>query len=116
MKKAATFLIGEHDFTSFCNAKTTVRCFKRVINYIKIKKEKDIILFEISGNGFLHNMIRIIVGTLVDVGISKIDLKQMQNILEQKSRVFAGKTVSSDGLYLKKVRYRNKFNNLYKKC
>lgn len=106
MKEAAQYLIGEHDFTSFSNSKTTVKDFTRRINYIKIKKQKDdIVCFEISGNGFLYNMVRIIVGTLVDVGISRIKPIDVKTILQNKNRTSAGKTVSSSGLYLKKVRY-----------
>lgn len=106
MKEGAKYLIGEHDFTSFCSSKTYVKNFTRIINYIKIKKRNDnIITFEISGNGFLYNMVRIIIGTLVDVGTSKIEPEQIKKILEAKSRSCAGKTAKPEGLYLKKVKY-----------
>lgn len=105
MHEGAKYLIGEHNFISFSSSKTEVEDFVRTINYIKIKKESDFISFEISGNGFLYNMVRIIVGTLVDVGTNKIDPQDVKAILEAKDRTKAGKTVSASGLYLKKVRY-----------
>ncbi len=105
MREGAKFLIGEHDFTSFSSTKTEVEDFVRTINYIKIRKESDIVTFEISGNGFLYNMVRIIVGTLVDVGTGKIEPEKIKTILESKSRSCAGKTAPAEGLYLKKVKY-----------
>jgi tRNA pseudouridine38-40 synthase len=105
MCDGSKFLIGEHDFTSFSSTKTEVEDFVRTINYIKIRKESDIVTFEISGNGFLYNMVRIIVGTLVDVGTGKIEPEKIKTILESKSRSCASKTAPAEGLYLKKVKY-----------
>jgi tRNA pseudouridine38-40 synthase len=105
MKQGASYLIGEHDFTSFSNSKTEVQNFTRTINYIKINKKGNIISLEISGNGFLYNMVRIIIGTLVDIGTCTINPEEMKHILDAKSRSMAGKTVSPSGLYLKKVVY-----------
>ncbi len=105
MRGGAKFLIGEHNFKSFSNVKTEVQDFNRKINYIKINKKNDMVTFEISGNGFLYNMVRIIVGTLVDVGIYKINPQDIKIILDAEDRTKAGKTVQPEGLYLKKVRY-----------
>lgn len=105
MREGSKHLIGKHDFTSFSSSNTEVKDFVRTINYIKIKKESGIVTFEISGNGFLYNMVRIIVGTLVQVGICKIKPKNIKEILEAKDRTKAGKTAQACGLYLKKVRY-----------
>lgn len=105
MQEGATYLIGEHDFTSFSSAKTGVTDFVRTVNYIKIKKASSTVIFEISGNGFLYNMVRIIVGTLVNVGIYKLEPKEIKTILDGKARSLAGKTTSASGLYLKKVKY-----------
>lgn len=105
IREGAKYLIGEHDFTSFSNSNTKVENFIRTINYIKIKKESDIITFKISGNGFLYNMVRIIVGTLVQVGTYKINPQDIKSILEAKDRNKAGKTAEACGLYLKRVRY-----------
>ncbi|MDD4110229.1 MAG: tRNA pseudouridine(38-40) synthase TruA [Clostridia bacterium] len=106
MKEGSKFLIGEHDFTSFSSSNTEIKDFVRTINYIKIKKENEnVVTFEISGNGFLYNMVRIIIGTLVQVGTYKIEPKELKTILESKDRTKAGKTAQACGLYLKKVRY-----------
>ena len=106
MKEAAQHLVGTHDFSSFCSAKAEVSDYVRTINYIKIYMTKaDQIIFEISGNGFLYNMVRIIVGTLYDVGIGKIKPEEVKEILSAKDRTKAGKTAPASGLYLKKVKY-----------
>ena len=106
MKEASKFLIGEHNFKSFSSAKTEVTDFVRTIYSIKIyMQEKNEIVFEISGNGFLYNMVRIIVGTLVDVGIGKILPEDIKEILNSEDRTKAGKTAPAEGLYLKAVKY-----------
>ena len=104
--KASKYLIGTHNFKSFCSSKSKVQNYERTINYIKIKKQnRNLIVFTISGNGFLYNMVRIIVGTLVDVGLGKIEPEYVKEILNKKNRSYAGKTFSPCGLYLKKVKY-----------
>ncbi len=106
MKEAAQHLVGTHDFSSFCSAKAEVSDYVRTVNYIKIYMTKaDQIIFEISGNGFLYNMVRIIVGTLYEVGIGKIKPGDVKEILAAKDRTKAGKTAPASGLYLKKVKY-----------
>ena len=104
--KASKYLIGTHNFKSFCSSKSKVQNYERTINYIKIKKQnRNLIVFTISGNGFLYNMVRIIVGTLVEVGLGKIEPEYVKEILNKKNRSYAGKTFSPCGLYLKKVKY-----------
>ena len=71
----------------------------------KIKKENERIEIELTGNGFLYNMVRIIAGTLVDVGLGKIETNQIPEIIESKDRQKAGKTLPAHGLYLVKVEY-----------
>ncbi len=106
MKEASKYLVGEHDFSSFCSSKTATANHIRTIKYIKIYSIKNNeIIFEISGNGFLYNMVRIIVGSLVNVGLKKIQPIDIKNILDKKNRIFAGKTMQPEGLYLKKVIY-----------
>jgi tRNA pseudouridine38-40 synthase len=106
MREASKFLIGTYDFTSFSSAKTETKDFIRTINYIKINKKGSIISFEISGSGFLYNMVRIIVGTLIDVGSNKLLPQNIKTILEAKDRTKAGKTVQACGHYLKKLGIR----------
>ena len=105
MKKASSFLLGEHDFTAFCSSQTATNDHIRTIYDISIKSSGNKVIIEITGNGFLYNMVRIIVGTLVMVGTNKIPAKEIRNILESKNRSLAGKTFPAHALFLKKVKY-----------
>lgn len=101
MKKAIGYIIGTHDFTSFCASNTDVMDKVRTIYDAKIiSSPLGYYSIVISGNGFLYNMLRIIVGTLLDVGYDKINSDTFKNILSMKDRNKAGKTVKSDGLVL----------------
>lgn len=105
IKKAAKFFLGKHNFTSFCNVKSDVQDKVRTIYSIDIFFEGDILIFKIVGDGFLYNMVRIIVGTLLEVSEGKIDVLDIEKIIEKKDRKYAGKTVKADGLYLNNVIY-----------
>ncbi|PJN86520.1 tRNA pseudouridine(38-40) synthase TruA [Bacillus sp. mrc49] len=106
MKEAASHLIGTHDFTSFCSAKTEVVDKVRTIDEIDFEENGCYLVFSFVGEGFLYNMVRILVGTLLDVGSGKIDPQDIIGILNQKDRSFAGKTAPAQGLYLWKVFYK----------
>lgn len=105
MNKCAEMLVGTHDFSSFVSSGSTAKDSIRTIYSSNFTQSRNYLNFEITGNGFLYNMVRILVGTLLDVGSGKLSEEQFKKILEQKNRTFAGKTVSPDGLYLKEVRY-----------
>ncbi|MEH7386643.1 tRNA pseudouridine(38-40) synthase TruA [Bacillus sp. JJ1521] len=105
MKKAAGFLVGTHNFTSFCASRTEVQDKVRTIYQIKIEKHNDELILSFIGNGFLYNMVRIIVGTLLEVGNGKKDARMIQSILAGKDRSLAGKTAPGQGLYLWQVFY-----------
>lgn len=105
MRKAAQFFIGEHNFFAFCSSKTQVKDFVRKIYSLEIKKVEDEYHFAVTGNGFLYNMVRIIVGTLVDVGGGKIKPEEIPEIIQSQDRKRAGKTMPAHGLYLKEVQY-----------
>jgi len=105
MKKAAASLIGTHDFTSFCSAKTEVDDKVRKISEIELCEEGDQLIFRFVGNGFLYNMVRILVGTLLEVGSGARTAESMLEILDMKDRSAAGKTAPAHGLYLWKVFY-----------
>lgn len=105
MITASKCLIGEHDFTSFCSAQTQTNDHIRTIYDIKITKKSNKILIDITGNGFLYNMVRIIVGTLVEIGLGKKNTSEMKSILSSKDRSKAGKTYPAHALFLKKVLY-----------
>lgn len=107
MKEAALRLIGTHDFTSFCASKTEVQDKVRTIYQINIEKQNDELLFSFIGNGFLYNMVRILVGTLLEVGSGQIALEKMGTIIAGKDRSLAGKTAPGHGLYLWQVFYED---------
>lgn len=99
-------LIGKHDFTSFCASGSSVTDFVREIYDARIIKSGDMYTFSITGNGFLYNMVRIIVGTLIDISRGAICL-DVGEIILKKDRKFAGKTASAKGLVLKNVEYND---------
>ena len=105
MRRAAKYLQGEHDFTSFragnCNAKSPVRKMDRV----ELFKQDGFLIFEFEGKGFLKHMVRNFIGTLVYVGRKKIPARQVKTILEARDRRQAGPTAPAQGLCLIKVEY-----------
>lgn len=102
---ASKYLEGQHDFVSFCSSKTDIKTTVRTIHSIIIQKTGDQIEISVCGNGFLYNMVRIIVGTLIDFGRNKFHPDHMINIINSKNRSMAGKTAPSKGLYLQSVIY-----------
>ncbi|MFS0891260.1 tRNA pseudouridine(38-40) synthase TruA [Peribacillus frigoritolerans] len=106
MREAISYLIGTHDFTSFCSAKTEVVDKIRTIKEMDFEESDDFLVFRFVGEGFLYNMVRILVGTLLDVGSGKMSPHDMSGILDKKDRSFAGKTAPAQGLYLWKVFYK----------
>lgn len=105
MKSAIKFFEGEHDFKGFKSSGTSSNNSIRTIYKAEIKQENDQILIELTGNGFLYNMVRIISGTLVDVGLGKIKPDEIINIINSGDRTKAGKTLPSHGLFLVEVKY-----------
>ncbi len=106
MKEAAKFLEGEHDFKSFKASGTSSKSSVRIIYNAKvIEMPEKRIYIELTGNGFLYNMVRIIAGTLVDVGSGKIKPAELEDIIEAKDRSKAGKTLPPQGLFLVSVNY-----------
>lgn len=105
MRRAAAYLKGEHDFRSFCNVHTDVQDTVRTIYDLDIIRSGDLVTVRIRGNGFLYNMVRIIVGTLVRVGRGFYSPGQVKEILEAKERTSAGVTAPPQGLVLVKIDY-----------
>jgi tRNA pseudouridine38-40 synthase len=106
MRDASRYLPGEHDFASFRSMGTPTATTVRRVDRAEWKKEEEgLLLFEIEANGFLKQMVRAIVGTLVDVGRGKISLGDFQQILESRDRKEAGPTAPARGLFLKEVKY-----------
>ncbi|MGK5511640.1 tRNA pseudouridine(38-40) synthase TruA [Brevibacillus formosus] len=105
MQQAAHYLVGEHDFTSFCSAKTFVEDKVRTVYGLTVEKIGDEVWVTCRGNGFLYNMVRIIVGTLVEVGQGKRSPAELREILAACDRERAGKTAPAKGLTMWEVVY-----------
>lgn len=106
MQKAAKFFEGEHDFKAFKASGTSSKSSVRTIYKAEvIQGENDRIYIELTGSGFLYNMVRIISGTLLDVGIGKINPEDIEKIIENKVRTNAGRTLPAQGLCLVEVSY-----------
>lgn len=106
MEKASTYLKGTHDFTSFCSAKTEVEDKVRTVESIDFLIEGKQMVIRFVGEGFLYNMVRIMVGTLLDIGIGKRNPEDIKEILAACDRTKAGRTAPGHGLYLWKVDYK----------
>lgn len=100
MDKAAKYLVGEHDFTSFASVKSQVNSFVRTLYDVSVSRDGDVITIRCEGNGFLYNMVRIIAGTLIQVGCHKIEPENVKEILEAKDREAAGPTAPAEGLIM----------------
>lgn len=105
MKKAIKYFEGEHDFKAFKSSGGSGKTTIRTIYKAEIKRENERIIIELTGNGFLYNMVRIITGTLVEVGMEKIKAEQIPEIMESRDRKLAGRTLPAHGLCLIKVEY-----------
>ncbi len=105
MRNAAEYLVGEHDFKSFCSARTQVKDTVRTIYSLDVSKRDEMIYIRISGNGFLYNMVRIIVGTLIKVGLGVYPPKHVKEILELCDRNAAGPKAPAKGLTLIGIEY-----------
>ena len=105
MKEAVKYFEGEHDFKAFKASGTSSKNSVRTIFETNIYQKENRIYIELTGNGFLYNMVRIIAGTLVEVGIGKIEPKDIPEIIKEGKREKAGKTLPPNGLYLVKVMY-----------
>ena len=106
MKEAVKYFEGEHDFKAFKASGTSSKSSVRTIYKAEVyEMPNNRIYIEITGNGFLYNMVRIIAGTLVEVGLEKIKPQEIKEIIDSKDRKRAGKTLPPNGLYLLKVEY-----------
>lgn len=105
MKEAAKYFEGEHDFSSFKSSGTSSKSSIRKIYNAEVSTCNGRIIIKLTGNGFLYNMVRIISGTLLEVGMGTIEPQDIEKIIEDKDRKKAGKTLPPQGLYLVKVEY-----------
>ena len=108
IQQACKLFEGTHDFTSFCSARSTVKGSKvRTLNEVRCEEYDDEITFILRGNGFLYNMVRIIVGVLLEVGSGKTTERDIEHMLAAQEHTFAVKTAPPEGLYLWHVKYEN---------
>jgi len=107
ISEAKQYLLGTHDFTSFCSARTEIEDRVRTLETIEFFEENGLLVFRFVGNGFLYNMVRILVGTLLEIGGGKREPYHLKEMLEKKDRRLAGKTAPGQGLYLWEVFYTN---------
>ena len=105
MNVACKYFLGEHDFASFCAAGSQVESTVREIYDLHVKKDGDLLIISVTGNGFLYNMVRIIAGTLLKVGGGQILPEELEGIIEGKDRKLAGPTAPAKGLTLVEIRY-----------
>lgn len=105
MEKASRHFLGAHDFTAFSNAKSKKKSMVREIYSIDLEEEEGFINIRINGDGFLYNMVRWMVGTLVEVGLGDMKSEDIPNILEGKERSKTGNLAEACGLYLEKITY-----------
>lgn len=105
MREAAAYLVGEHDFKSFCGNSKMKKSTVRRIESIDITENGSLIRFYYHGTGFLQNQVRIMTGTLLEIGLGKREVSEMEEILEAKDRKKAGYTAEAQGLCLMKVFY-----------
>ncbi|WP_366922774.1 tRNA pseudouridine(38-40) synthase TruA [Metallumcola ferriviriculae] len=107
MKKACPYFIGEHDFTAFSKAKSKKKSMVRKINSIDIKENAGFMQVRVRANGFLYNMVRRIVGTLIEVGLNEVEGKDIPSIINSRERNQAGSIADACGLYLEKIEYHS---------
>ncbi len=105
MRRASEYFVGTHDFSSFCSEASEKASTIRTVHELGITREGDLVKIRISGNGFLYNMVRIIVGTLLWVNEGKITPEDIPEIMKRSDRKLAGKTAQAHGLYLNRVFY-----------
>ena len=107
MAKAASYLEGEHDFKSFCSVHAQVETTVRTIYSCTVTRDEDVIRIRVTGNGFLYNMVRIIAGTLIEVGAGKRQPEDMVKMLEATDRCAAGPTAPAHGLTMIGIKYES---------
>ena len=105
MREAASFLIGRHDFASFCGSGAQVKSTVRTVTRAEIFRDGDIVTIRISGTGFLYNMVRIIAGTLIEIGNGQYPPEKMKEIMDARDREAAGPTAPARGLTLMGIEY-----------
>lgn len=107
MRHAAAYLVGTHDYKSFCSVHSQAETTVRTIYELAVDKEQDFITVRVTGSGFLYNMVRILVGTLLQVGMGERSPEEMQDILKAKDRSAAGPTAPAHGLTMVGISFQD---------
>lgn len=110
MRQAAAYLVGEHDFASFCSAGSQAETTVRTIYGLTVEKSGEEIVIRVTGSGFLYNMVRIIAGTLMETGRERMAPEKMEEILGARNRTAAGPTAPACGLILTEICYESREN------
>jgi tRNA pseudouridine38-40 synthase len=105
MRQACDYLLGGHNFLAFCASGSSSKTFEREIYNCSLEATEERLIFKITANGFLYNMVRIIVGTLLEIGKEKQQPEHMEKLIMAQNRTLAGPTAPPQGLYLYKVEY-----------
>ncbi len=105
LNEASKDFIGTHDFKAFCASGSSVKDTVRTIKNASVERDGNMVIFKVEGDGFLYNMVRIMVGTLIYINEGKVDKDAIPQIIKNGNREYAGKTVSPEGLYLNKFFY-----------
>ena len=105
LNEQAKAFIGTYDFSGFCASASDVEDTVRTVKNFEVSRDGDMVYFTVEADGFLYNMVRIMVGTLIFINEGKIKANELKDIIESKDRKRAGKTVPPQGLYLNRVKY-----------
>lgn len=105
MREACKYFLGEHDFKAFCASGSTAKTTVRTIYSLTVDKRENIVCIKVTGSGFLYNMVRIIAGTLAEIGKGKLQPQEAEEIIASRDRTKAGKTLAPNGLTLTEVHY-----------
>lgn len=105
MRQAASYFVGQHDFKNFCSSHTQAKSTIRIIYSFDIEEEGDEIVLTVSGNGFLYNMVRMLTGTLLDVGVGRMKPDDIPKLLAAKDRIHSPNTAPAKGLTLLDIEY-----------
>lgn len=105
MERAAQYLVGRHDFAAFMSAGSHITDTVRTVHFARVRRAGDDITFHVCADGYLYNMVRIFVGTLVEAGAGRMPPERMRDVIEGKNRALAGDTAPAQGLFLYRVNY-----------
>ena len=105
METACKLLEGTHNYQGFSSAGSSIKNFVRTVYYMNMSRNGEWLTFDVYGNGFLYNMVRIMVGTVLDIGLGRKSLEVIPEVLKTQNRHLAGRTAPASGLYLKEVFY-----------